>query len=146
MKVEDLILGTHYVFKRGDVIQLGIFQGGTNILRFGCVRSKNMYMCGDEDHKLEDSYLAEDVRILTSKDIKNLYFRVQAYRWGEIDNHNYTVGVCTSIKKALVMKDDEEEGRGGKYNCAIYPFFPIKKERKKLKPDLNKNTAWENLK
>ena len=49
---------------------------------------------------------------------KTIYV-VQAYRWGNRENHSYVVGVYDTKEQAIIAADKEEESRGIKYNCAI---------------------------
>jgi hypothetical protein len=50
---------------------------------------------------------------------KPLYY-VQAYRWGNIDNHSYVVGIWEDSNEAQLAAKKEEECRGGKYECIVY--------------------------
>ena len=50
---------------------------------------------------------------------KPLYY-VQAYRWGNIDNHSYMVGIWEDSNEAQLAAKKEEECRGGKYECIVY--------------------------
>ena len=49
---------------------------------------------------------------------KTIYV-VQAYRWGNRENHSYVVGVYDTKEQAIIAADKEEESRGIKYKCAI---------------------------
>ena len=49
---------------------------------------------------------------------KTIYV-VQAYRWGNRENHSYVVGVYDTNEQAIIAADKEEEYRGMKYKCAI---------------------------
>ena len=51
--------------------------------------------------------------------MKNEIYIVTAYRWGDISNHSYIVGVYSNEEKAQSAKKFEEEWRGGKYICDI---------------------------
>lgn len=44
---------------------------------------------------------------------------VQAYRWGDRENHSYVVGVYDTKEQAIIAADKEEDSRGIKYKCAI---------------------------
>jgi hypothetical protein len=46
-------------------------------------------------------------------------YTVQAYRWGDRDNHSYIVGVYESKHKAISVARAEAEWRGGKYTCQV---------------------------
>ena len=54
-----------------------------------------------------------------NKENKPLYY-VQAYRWGNIDNHSYVVGIWEDSNEAQLAAKKEEECRGGKYECIVY--------------------------
>ena len=49
---------------------------------------------------------------------KTIYV-VQAYRWGNRENHSYVVGVYDTKEQAILAADKDEESRGIKYNRAI---------------------------
>jgi hypothetical protein len=44
---------------------------------------------------------------------------VVAYRWGDVNNHSYVVGVYSNKEKALNAAGIEYSNRGGKYECHI---------------------------
>lgn len=44
---------------------------------------------------------------------------VVAYRWGERENHSYTLGVFTKKAQAIKCAESHTEYRGGKYGCAV---------------------------
>lgn len=50
---------------------------------------------------------------------KNKLYTVHAYRWGDRENHSYSVGVYSTKTKALKAKSVEEDWRGGKYTCEV---------------------------
>ncbi len=54
-----------------------------------------------------------------NKENKPVYY-VQAYRWGNIDNHSYVVGIWEDSNEAQLAAKKEEECRGGKYECIVY--------------------------
>lgn len=49
----------------------------------------------------------------------NEIFVVIAYRWGNRDDHSYTVGAFTSEKKAIESANSHAAYRGGKYVCVV---------------------------
>ena len=49
----------------------------------------------------------------------NKMYVVTAYRWGEIKEHNYVVGVYSSNEKAVNASNIEYANRGGKYECHV---------------------------
>lgn len=49
----------------------------------------------------------------------NEIFTIHAYRWGDRENHSYSVGVRKTSEKALELAKAEEEYRGGKYECEV---------------------------
>jgi hypothetical protein len=44
---------------------------------------------------------------------------VNAYRFGDRENHSYTLGVFTKKSKAIKCADSHYEYRGGKYICTV---------------------------
>lgn len=46
-------------------------------------------------------------------------FVVIAYRWGERENHSYTVGVFNRLDQARSCANSHTEYRGGKYACTV---------------------------
>lgn len=46
-------------------------------------------------------------------------YTVTAYRWGQRANHSYVVGVFSDIERAKAAAEDEQIGRGGKYECEV---------------------------
>lgn len=44
---------------------------------------------------------------------------VIAYRWGQRENHSYTLGVFNKKAQAIKCADSHTEYRGGKYGCAV---------------------------
>lgn len=52
-------------------------------------------------------------------DAEKTVYVVTAYRWGNRENHSYIVGAFTDLDKANEIADDEEDHRGGKYECEI---------------------------
>jgi len=44
---------------------------------------------------------------------------VVAYRWGDVNNHNYVVGVYSNNEKATNAAGIEYSNRGGKYECHV---------------------------
>jgi maltoporin len=48
-----------------------------------------------------------------------LVYIVQAYRWGDSNQHCYIVGVFSNEDAALTAADAEEDYRGGKYACEV---------------------------
>ena len=49
-------------------------------------------------------------------------YLVTAYRWGWLNGHQYQVYCGTDREKAIHLAQDEQEGRGGKYGCAVYEW------------------------
>lgn len=49
-------------------------------------------------------------------------YSIHAYRFGDRERHSYSVGVCSTRDAALKMAADEEEWRGGKYECEVCEF------------------------
>jgi hypothetical protein len=47
---------------------------------------------------------------------------VQAYRFGDLNNHSYIAGVYTTKEMAMDRAKFEEDFRGGKYACRVYGF------------------------
>lgn len=50
--------------------------------------------------------------------MKNIYI-VNAYRWGDRENHSYTLGVFDKKELAIECADSHTNYRGGKYGCAV---------------------------
>lgn len=50
---------------------------------------------------------------------KNKFYVVNAYRWGERENHSYFVGICNRKEKAIKMAKEHEGDRGLKYECEV---------------------------
>lgn len=46
-------------------------------------------------------------------------FVVNAYRWGIIEKHSYTVGVFNCLVDAINCAKSHAEYRGGKYVCLV---------------------------
>lgn len=46
-------------------------------------------------------------------------FVVSAYRWGDIGNHCYTVGVFCVVEDAIEAACFERDYRGIKYECVV---------------------------
>ena len=51
-------------------------------------------------------------------------YTVHAYRWGDREEHSYTVGVYSTKRTALIVAEREKEHRGGKYECEVLGFIP----------------------
>ena len=49
----------------------------------------------------------------------NTLYVVTAYRWGDIEQHGYVVGVYSSHENATNASKIEYINRGGKYECQI---------------------------
>ena len=47
-------------------------------------------------------------------------FVVQAYRYGNKENHSYIVGIFDSVERAVKASEAETDYRGGKYDCEVY--------------------------
>lgn len=54
---------------------------------------------------------------------RNIY-TVHAYRWGDRGLHSYSIGVYTKKHAALKAAEEEEEWRGGKYECEVLEWLP----------------------
>ena len=46
-------------------------------------------------------------------------YLITAYRWGDCENHSYVVGAFDTYEQALKRSREEEQHRGGKYECEI---------------------------
>lgn len=46
-------------------------------------------------------------------------FIVIAYRWGENENHSYTLGAFRRLDEARKCANSHTEYRGGKYACVV---------------------------
>lgn len=46
-------------------------------------------------------------------------FSVRACRWGDAETHSYIVGIYEKEQSALDCAEEEENFRGGKYECEI---------------------------
>lgn len=46
-------------------------------------------------------------------------YTVHAYRWGDQEEHSYTVGVYSTKALSLKSAGNEHTHRGGKYECEI---------------------------
>jgi hypothetical protein len=55
--------------------------------------------------------------------MENIY-TVHAYKWGDRENHSYSVGVYQKKHAALKTAEAEEEWRGGKYECEVLEWVP----------------------
>lgn len=44
---------------------------------------------------------------------------VNAYRWGKIENHSYTLGVFDTEDVAIKCAESHADFRGGKYACVV---------------------------
>ena len=51
--------------------------------------------------------------------MKKEVYVVIAYKWGDNENHSYTVGVFDSKHKAIKCADSHRDYRGGKYACDV---------------------------
>jgi len=51
--------------------------------------------------------------------VKKQIYLVEALRYNDRNNHNYIVGIYSSLQKAKKAKTIEELNRGGKYTCVI---------------------------
>jgi len=50
---------------------------------------------------------------------RQLSYVVTAYRWGDNENHSYTIGCFTEKKKAIDSAESHANFRGGKYQCEV---------------------------
>ena len=51
--------------------------------------------------------------------MKDCIYTVRACRWGDRETHSYIVGVYSKKHAALKSAAEEEEYRGGKYECEV---------------------------
>lgn len=51
--------------------------------------------------------------------MKQTVYTVHAYRWGDRENHSYTVGVYSKKHAAMKAAEAERDWRGGKYECEV---------------------------
>ncbi len=49
-----------------------------------------------------------------------MVYIVNAYRYGNAEDHIYTVGVFSSLEKAEKAAVEHVEDRDGKYDCVVY--------------------------
>ncbi|MCG7985018.1 MAG: hypothetical protein JAY90_19990 [Candidatus Thiodiazotropha lotti] len=56
--------------------------------------------------------------------MKQSIYTVHAYRWGDRENHSYSVGVYSKKHEALSASEAEKEYRGGKYECEVIEWIP----------------------
>lgn len=52
--------------------------------------------------------------------VKKYVYVIIAYRWGNTEGHSYLVGSCMDLPTAKKIANDENEWRGGKYECIVY--------------------------
>jgi len=50
-------------------------------------------------------------------------YTVRACRWGEQETHSYVVGVYENQESALEAAEEEEQFRGGKYECEVLKWM-----------------------
>lgn len=50
---------------------------------------------------------------------KTEIYVVIAYRWGNSENHSYTVGIFDDKTKAIDCANSHTQYRGGKYACSV---------------------------
>lgn len=53
-------------------------------------------------------------------DLKQVYYIVEALRWGERENHSYILGLYSDLERAKRAADEHTEYRGGKYQCVVF--------------------------
>ena len=53
-------------------------------------------------------------------DLKQVYYIVEALRWGERENHSYILGLYSDLERAKRAADEHTEYRGGKYKCMVH--------------------------
>lgn len=51
--------------------------------------------------------------------MKTKIYIVNAYRWGNRENHSYTLGAFTDQQKAIDCAESHTTYRGGKYSCVV---------------------------
>lgn len=56
----------------------------------------------------------------TDVSFKGSIYIIMAYRWSDINDHNYIVGVYKTLESAISNAHHEARERGGKYGCIIY--------------------------
>jgi hypothetical protein len=75
-------------------------------------------------------------------------YTVDAFRWGDRENHSYLVGVYSTKEKAEKAARQEEVYRGGKYECEILEWDIDNKEYsreiKKVEFDFTKFIKGDN--
>ena len=49
-----------------------------------------------------------------------IYYIVEALRWGERENHSYILGLYSDLERAKQAADEHTEYRGGKYQCVVH--------------------------
>ncbi len=80
----------------------------------------------------------------------NKVYIVTAYRYGNREMHSYVIGAFSKKDKALEAADNEEDFRGGKYECSVEEWEmdvggdakmdPQYKAIKDIQPSLGKTT------
>lgn len=54
--------------------------------------------------------------------MKRYIYTVRSCRWGDRETHSYIVGVYEDKHSAQQAAENEEQWRGGKYECEILEF------------------------
>lgn len=52
----------------------------------------------------------------------NMVYVPTMHRWGDLDGHQYVMGIYTDLNKAVKACEEERERRGGKYEWAVYAY------------------------
>lgn len=60
---------------------------------------------------------------MSEEKLKATIYKIQAYRYGSKGLHTYTVGLDIDKLEALKRAEDEEEFRGGKYECEVTEHY-----------------------
>ena len=53
-------------------------------------------------------------------DLKQVYYIVEALRWGDREDHSYVLGLYSDIDRAKRAAEEHTEYRGGKYQCLVH--------------------------
>lgn len=51
--------------------------------------------------------------------MRDKLYVITAYRWGNMSEHSYLLGVFTDLDKAKKVADSHCKYRGGKYACVV---------------------------
>lgn len=53
-------------------------------------------------------------------DLKQVYYIVEALRWGDREDHSYVLGLYSDLERAKRAAEEHTEYRGGKYQCLVH--------------------------